>query len=916
MRLGHAAQAVAFVVLASAGPDEQRFAQMQSLADQRKFADLETLAAGRLTELEAADQGESLEAARVIDFLLRAKYNLEKADAGWIPLGERARDIKIRLDADDRADFAVSLNNLGNLRRMAGDLKGAYALYRQAYEVRVKTLPPDDPDIARSLSNLGNMSNMLGRYNDAITWQTKSLEILERKLGADHRDVGVAMYNLAGSLIKIGDYESTRRLHERLRARDEADPTRRGTTAAAGTIAALADDLFMLGDKAGGIELRKQAIEIFEAAYGVDSTMMVGAYRGLARLYYHSGDLRQARPLIDRASAIWDPGSGDTGYADTLFLQADVWSGLGDVRGAVPLYEKGLRIVQSASGSESHELVPGLVGLARARAGLGERDRAIDLALRAERLARIRFEDAASQLAPREALLYERVRSSGTDTALEVLANVARPTTSQLERVWDAIIRSRALVLQEVIERRRTQRTATGTAIEEKAEDLDAARNLLARAVGSAKATPQELAKLRDERDAAERALVALSGSYARTTAQRGIGFSEVRSALPRGTGLVAFVQYGDERRRSSRKASVRSFAAFVLVPGEAPRLVPLGPAGRIDALVEDWRRQAVAPPRGLGASLAVSQRAYEKAARALRVAIWDPLSPQISRLESVFIVPDGTLSLVNLATLPADDGRFLAEAAPTLHELCAERDLVRHDEAGATGERILVFGAPDFGASNRPRFRPLPSAAAEAREVAERPEHAGRATLRVGSSADESSFKRLAPGSRIVHLATHGFFTGRLQDVGRANPAWDEPLLQSGLALAGANAASTATGADDGVLLAEEVAACDLTSVDWAVLSACESGLGEVRAGEGVLGLRRAFEIAGARTVVMSLWAVEDEPTRAWMRALYDQRARGGSTAACVREANFAVLSERRARGVSVHPYYWGAFVASGDWR
>ncbi len=103
---------------------------------------------------------------------------------------------------------------------------------------------------------------------------------------------------------------------------------------------------------------------------------------------------------------------------------------------------------------------------------------------------------------------------------------------------------------------------------------------------------------------------------------------------------------------------------------------------------------------------------------------------------------------------------------------------------------------------------------------------------------------------------------------------------------------------------------------MEWAVLSACESGLGEVRAGEGVLGLRRAFEIAGAGSLILSLWAVDDASTRDWMRALYEARGRGAPTAACVREASRATLAGRRARGSSSHPYYWGAFVATGDWR
>ncbi len=108
-----------------------------------------------------------------------------------------------------------------------------------------------------------------------------------------------------------------------------------------------------------------------------------------------------------------------------------------------------------------------------------------------------------------------------------------------------------------------------------------------------------------------------------------------------------------------------------------------------------------------------------------------------------------------------------------------------------------------------------------------------------------------------------------------------------------------------------------DLTGVHWAVLSACDTGAGFVREGEGVFGLRRAFQIAGARTLIMSLWSVDDESTGRWMRALYRARLeRDLSTAESVRAASLELLSERREAGESTHPFFWAGFVATGDWR
>ena len=103
---------------------------------------------------------------------------------------------------------------------------------------------------------------------------------------------------------------------------------------------------------------------------------------------------------------------------------------------------------------------------------------------------------------------------------------------------------------------------------------------------------------------------------------------------------------------------------------------------------------------------------------------------------------------------------------------------------------------------------------------------------------------------------------------------------------------------------------------MDWAALSSCDTGIGRIQAGEGVLGLRRAFHVADVNTLIMSLWKVDDESTREWMRYLYEGRLRGMTTVESVQNASLTMLKQRRARGKSTHPFTWGAFVAAGDWR
>jgi CHAT domain-containing protein len=281
---------------------------------------------------------------------------------------------------------------------------------------------------------------------------------------------------------------------------------------------------------------------------------------------------------------------------------------------------------------------------------------------------------------------------------------------------------------------------------------------------------------------------------------------------------------------------------------------------------------------------------------------------------------------------LPAgSSGPAPAGPEPTLQTAATRGSVYRSPPASCSDFRTL-------------RFDPLPGAASEVTQIeslwsrgpGRRAAPKDATLILTGAAAGEAAFKRNAGGYRVLHLATHGFF---LQDrcdtapgLGRGSsgdapgslaadrpPAGDNPLALSGLALAGANRRRDSAGdpdAEDGILTAEEIASLDLTGVESLVLSGCDTGTGKVVTGEGVLGLRRAFQIAGARTLVMSLWKVEDASTIEWMRRLYEARGEGLSTADSVQKAGLETLRARRSRGKSTHPFTWGAFVAAGDWR
>jgi CHAT domain-containing protein len=353
----------------------------------------------------------------------------------------------------------------------------------------------------------------------------------------------------------------------------------------------------------------------------------------------------------------------------------------------------------------------------------------------------------------------------------------------------------------------------------------------------------------------------------------------------------------------------------------------------------------------------------------------------------TVFIIPDGAIHLVDFSTLPAGTNAYLIDSPFALHYLLAERDLVQPapessgtsllalgapdfdkvDRVAAEAPESLVATAGNEAApsalsnlttrslqsrsvcdalANR-QFAPLPATRDEMRHIAalwrqgqerreSHPSHPASRSINgvaPGTTEDvvflgddratEAAFKTLAPGRRVLHLATHGFFLDRFCGGSPAGDAVtsmheESPLLRAGLVLAGANRRTpSAREQEDGILTAEEIAGLDLSAAEWAVLSACDTGRGDWQAGEGIVGLRRAFEVAGARTVILSLWPVIDSVASDWMTELYRGKfVRGVATNTAVRDANRALLARRRTAGSSTHPLYWSGFIATGDWR
>jgi len=621
--------------------------------------------------------------------------------------------------------------------------------------------------------------------------------------------------------------------------------------------------------------------------------------------------------------------------------------GLGDTAAAETWFQRALLPFSAAAGGTREEYSEVRASYALYLYWRGDHRRAFEIALENARLRRAVVDETVPWIAETDAVRFANNRRQDHEVLMSLALWTPDAPADLRAAAWTEMAMGRGLVLEALLRRVK----AAGDTADDGAGALR--RELAERVLASlrsydAGSSRRALDSLRAE---IARRELGPGGPGAPATRRPGIDPGEASRRLG-GGALVSYLRTQLYEREGAVGDVVwwprEYYLAFVLAAGDmAPRVLLLGRADSLDAAVSEWRAAALARSPG-PAAFAAGER--------LRRLAWDPVAALLPALGPVWLVPDGELQKVNFYALPVAPGRFLVEEPLVLHRLSSERDLVAPPGAEADARGLLVLGDVDYGgaapaaaeggagpaATGAPpaasraappacralleaRFEPLPATRGEAAAIAALartlPSASDAAPLSLtGPEADEASFKRLAPGRRVVHLATHSFFLGaECAGAGRAaNVVAQNPLVFSGIALADANRwhdAHERHEAEDGLLTAEELAGLDLRGTEWLVLSGCESGLGQVKSWEGVFGLPRAGRRAGVRSLVMSLAPVDDDASSLWMRALYEARfTRGEGTARAVRSASRRVLEWLRSRGRPAEPRLWGAFVALGE--
>lgn len=871
----------------------------------------------------------------------------------------------------DHPTIAWALRKLAATEIDLGNVAAARDLHERALSIVERSLPPEHFEVAAHLNGLAGCSMLTGDYPAARRYYERALTIARARFGDRHDYVATFIHNLALVDSHLGDFAAARREHARAIAIWERvyGPAHQVVAVA---LVEMAEAWSQEGSPATAVPMLERALAIRTARFGPNHRDVGRTQASLALALDRVGQPARARRMAERARAIFEgmPDPPALDVAQVLTLSAERAARHGDSASALRDYARARDIRVRLFGT-SHPLVAETeVGLASASAAVGDRARAFTIASDAETTSREHLRLTLRYLPERESFNFQRSRARG----LDLMVSLATSSPELVTSAFDAVIRNRALVFDEMMSRRTAGPVSLEVARLE--AQLDVARRRLAALIvrgASSDATPSFRAMLeaaQRDSDAAERELAASSAEYRTAQRRARAGLQEVQAALPPDSALVAFIRFDQylDRRSSARSLPPGrrpSYAAFVLRPEGSAIVTLLGAAHEIDGLVAGWRREIALEAAAMNSGGPAGSRA---AGILLRRRIWDPLFPAGHAPQRVLLVPDGTIGLVPFGALPVGTRSFLIEREATLHYLTAERDVTQPAETTAVGRGLLAIGGPTFGprpagtatsgvtSDGRSRsggddrearacaeasalaFEPLIGTRAEVQQIARvwitGGGFSGDVRVLSGAEAREDLFVRYAPGVRVLHLATHGFFleagcaqripgtraVGGLTVARAAAPdrTGRRPSGVSALALAGANSRSKGVANDaDGILLAEEVAAMRLTGVEWAVLSACDTGIGTPVAGEGVLGLRRAFQLAGVRTVIMTLWPVDDRSTTELMLQLYKSRFVDGlPTDRALRAASLTVLRSRRTAGKSTHPFFWASFLAAGDWR
>ena len=884
------------------------------------------------------------------DYAQAERYFLEALSIREKTLGKDHPDYASSLN--DLRNYAARRDNLGNLYQQMGVYVDAELHYLDALNIREKVLGIDHPDYATSLNYLGGLYLNMGDYARAERNFLEALSIWERTFGKDHPDYAASLGNLGVFYHEMGDYAQAEhyflealRIYELAPDKDETDYVT--------LLNNLGSVYGTMGDYDQAAQYLLEAVAILREAPVEDQMSMIETLRSLGGLFHNMGNYAMAErcylealsireevvsiDLLDSATMevinqlLSEFLDGFLHYAGLLSDLGAVYRDMGDYTQAERYYLEAINIEEKRLGKDHPEYISSLDNVYRLYLAIKEYNRAVPFKQEAYQLNTDQVNRNFSFLSEQQRIVYWNKNAGSFELTYSLSWHYPVPESNALN--YDNALFSKGLLLRTTNAIRDSIYSSGDNALIAQFEELGRMRQQISalRQSGGNEAYTQSLEQ---QAEALDKSLTQSSAAFREFQADLALGWQDVRDSLRSNEAAIEFVSF---RIYDQKWTNITQYAAMVLRPGmDAPAWVPLCEEG---TLAELFGMLSKKEPQEQARIL------YDEHGPALYDAIWRPLESYLEGVTAVYYSPSGLLHKVAFSAVPAGNSRLIdvydlnlvsstrevahrqsnAAQLPRsavvygglLYDLNEER--MRQEALAYQNQGTWISSTVPMNTTRGGTWNYLYHTSTESTSIYRQLTGGNiSAVLYNAARGNKESFKSLdGKKTGILHLATHGFFLDdiaenheereRLQRLGGGNSAVENPLMRSGLILAGGNNAwggNPVEGIENGILFADDVARMNLLGTELVVLSACETGLGEVTNGEGVFGLQRAFKLAGTQTLVMSLWEVADRASSELMASFYQYWLSGMGKQEAFKEA------QRQIRRRYPEPYFWAAFV------
>ncbi|REJ40618.1 MAG: CHAT domain-containing protein [Microcystis flos-aquae TF09] len=882
---------------------------------------------------------------QVIQLYQQGKYNEA------IPLAEQALAIHKQQLGDNHPSTASSLNNLAELYQSQGRYSEAEPLYKQALAIFKQQLGDNHPNTATSLSSLAALYRDIGRYSEAEPLYQQALAIWKKQLGDNHPLTAQSLNNLALLYESQGRYQEAESIYQDILfiVKKQLGDNHSSTATSLNNLALLYDSQ---GRYSEAEPLLKEALDIRKQQLGDNHPDTAQSLNNLAALYESQGRYSEAEPLYQQALAIRKQQLGDNhpDTATSLNSLATLYYSQYDIPQAINYRTQALAVEEynlsenlkmgddrqkqdymaKVSGTTDEVISlnlqaapnnPEATRLAL-KTILERKGRILDVLTNSLQILRQQINDpeikelleqysqkqtelsnltfqqedknkkeeysalSAStirkyyldELLPAN-LVFEMQQLQQTSQRLADISNRVRSASDSIDRAFqflNGIIKWKIEVI--VLENDASQRRQRIQTTEK---------------ISSINTIHQDLIKIADQLSRRSAEFRSLS---------QPITLEGIQKLIPADAALVEIVRYQpyNPKAPKNQRFGIPRYAVYILYPNGDIKAKDLGEAKPIDDKLIYFRDNLA------DAETPLPQ--LQKSARQLDEILMQPIRQLLGNTKTILLSPDAALNLIPFEALVDENNQYLVENYHITY-LTSGRDLLRLKDRFASQQSPLIVADPFYGKAGEKvaltrsidlsefTFPGLPGTEQEAKAIKNL---LRQATVLTGSQATENAVKQVKKPN-ILHIATHGFFKPESNVI-------ENPLLRSGLVLAGVTIGQSA--GDDGVLTALETTNLNLVGTKLVVLSACDTGKGDIKIGQGVYGLRRALVIAGSESQLISLWKVSDDATKDLMVAYYGRLQKGEGRSEALRQIQLGMLKGEKQK----HPFYWASFIPSGD--